>query len=69
MLGAFTVLAGVGVVCASGVAISSAFRFFLTYEYDLTAKIKESKKNETKRTIGGEEHAKHIENLSKRIKQ
>jgi len=65
MMGSLVVLCGVGVVCASGVVVSSAFRFFHTFEYDLTAKITESKKSETKREMGGVDHAKHIANISK----
>lgn len=67
MMSSLAVLAGVGVVCASGVIVSSAFKFFHTFEYDLTAKIKESKKSESKREIGGVDHAKHMESLSRKI--
>ncbi|MCM3387367.1 hypothetical protein M3649_04360 [Ureibacillus chungkukjangi] len=66
MVGAFSVLAGVGIVCASGIVVSSAFKFFHTFEFDLTAKIKESKKAEAKKEIGGENHELRMANLSRK---
>lgn len=65
MIGAISVLAGVGLVCASGVVVSSAFKFFHTFEYDLVAKMKESKK-ETKKEVGGENHELRMANLSRK---
>ena len=64
MIGAISVLAGVGIICASGIAISSGIKFFYTYEFDLAALLKESKKTEVKKAIGGDEHDKRIEGLS-----
>ena len=66
-MSSLAVLAGVGIVCASGVVVSSAFKFFHTFEYDLTAKLKESKKSEPKKEIGGVDHASHMAKLSGRI--
>ena len=69
MFSAFATLAGVGFLCASGIAISSGLKFFHDYEFDLAAKLKESKREEkreeaTKRTTGGVEHGKRMEGLS-----
>lgn len=69
MLGVISVLGSVGLICASGVVVSSALKFFHTYEFDLTSKIKESKPNSTKKEIGGVNHASHMENLQRKIKQ
>ena len=68
MLGVLSVLGGVGLVCASGVVISSAMKFFHTYEFDLTAKIKDSKKEdkERKTMMGGVNHESHIDNLQRK---
>lgn len=69
MLGALSVLAGVGLVCGTGVVISSAFKFFHSYDYDLTKKINESKnKAKKERELGGESHEARMEKLSGRIK-
>ncbi len=69
MLGAISVLFGVGVVCASGIAISSGMKFFLSYDYDLNKKINESKasKNKREREIGGENHELRMEKLQSRV--
>lgn len=68
MLGALSVLAGVGIVCGTGAIVSSAFKFFHTYEYDLTKKINDSKnKAKKEREIGGENHESRMEKLSGRI--
>lgn len=67
MFGVLTVLGSVGLICASGVAISSGLKWFHTYEIDITAKMKESKKAETKREVGGVDHELRMENLHRRI--
>lgn len=66
MLSAISVLAGVGLVCVSGVVVSSAFKLFHTYEYDVTAKLKESKKSDNKKEVGGESHESYMANLSRK---
>ena len=67
MLGILSVLGGVGLVCASGVVVSSGLRWFLNYDYDVTAKLKDSKNKKMSIEEGGADHEKHIQNLSRRI--
>lgn len=68
MFGVISVLGSVGLICASGVVVSSALKFFHTYEFDVVAKIKESKSHNDKKEVGGVNHANHMENLSRKIK-
>ena len=67
MFGIISVLGGVGLLCASGVGISSALRWFHNYDFDVTAKMNESKNRKSHREIGGVDHAKHMENLSRKV--
>lgn len=67
MFGVISVLGSIGLICASGVAISSGLRWFHSYELDITAKMKESKKVETKKEAGGVDHELRMENLHRRI--
>ena len=69
MFGIISVLGGVGLLCASGVGISSALRWFHNYDFDVTAKMNESKNKKTYKEVGGGDHGKHISNLSKRASE
>ena len=65
MMGSLIILGGVGVMYGAGIAVSSALKFFMKYDFDFDAKLKESKKQATKkeREAGGGEHELRMERL------
>ena len=62
MTGIFLVLGGVGVMCSAGVAVTTALKWFHTFELDL------SKKEKKGRASGEHPHRERMENLSKRVR-
>lgn len=65
MLGILTVFGSIGIVCASGVVVSSALRWFHSYEFDIN-ELNKKKQNKSQK-IGGVIHDKHMEELSRKI--
>lgn len=65
MMSSLLVLGGVGVMYGAGIAVSSALKFFMKYEFDLDSKLKDSKKQVVKkeREVGGGEHEARMERL------
>jgi hypothetical protein len=53
--------ASIGVMCASGVAVSAALSFLHNYEFDMRKKDKKSK-------VGGGRHDAKLDDLGKRVR-